>query len=445
MAIWDSIIRKFSERIASDLYSMGAADAQTESILAARAYRSGYYRPQLRVKMGQFDDNVGLNFTGLIAARIIGQMFGNGIELDFEGETETPGEQHVKAVLDANKQELLFHRAVLSAVEAGTGYMMIIPDGVIGADGSTYPRLQLIDPLFVTMDTVPEDYEVVTRYTIQYKFTGADGKERARRRVIERGEGQGWTVTDYEQATGTRWEMVNQADWGYDFAPIIHWQNLPSVASCYGEPDITESLIALNDRLNLVGSNISKIVRLYAHPMRYGVNIGDMKAVDVGPDQMLRISGDNAAIVQLEALGDLASSMQFLTMLRQAFFDTARTVDIDSIGDKLGALTNFGLRVLYQDNLTMIGTHRELFGDMLEELARRLLILNGMQPLECKVVWPDFLPTNTAEEMQSLEGDLRMEIVSKQTVAAKRGYDWEQELERMDLEAQIGYEREPDQ
>jgi hypothetical protein len=123
-------------------------------------------------------------------------------------------------------------------------------------------------------------------------------------------------------------------------------------------------------------------------------------------------------------------------MLKQSLFANSRVVDIDSIHDKLGALTNFGLRVLYMDNYSMIATKRELFGDMLEELARRLQIINRMQPVECSAEWPDFLPVNEMEEQTALKGDLEMGIVSKETVSKRRGYDWDMEQERISAQQQ---------
>ena len=106
-------------------------------------------------------------------------------------------------------------------------------------------------------------------------------------------------------------------------------------------------------------------------------------------------------------------------------------MDIDSIGDKLGALTNFGLRVLYQDALNKIKTKQKLYGDALLELNRRLLILNNMNPDPGAIIWPDPLPKNGAEVSTELKTDIETGLLSKQTAAGIKGYDWEQEMERM--------------
>lgn len=443
MAIWNNLLDKFSQKVASQVVDR----INVQPIIEARAYRSGYYKPQLRVSGGQYDDNIGLNLAGLLVNRVVSQMLGGGFTLDFEGNTESENERYVNAVLEANRQEVLFHRAAVAASESGTGYLMILPNGVVGEDGRIYPRLQLVDPLFVIVETLPEDYEIVIRYKIEYRFNGPDGKEHVRRRVIEhqsptadedgsQSGGDIWVIVDYEQGVNGVWVETDRTPWPYDFPNMLHWQNLPSSHSVYGEPDLTQAQINLQDRINFVASNISKLIRYFAHPMRYGVNIGNFEKLDAGPDKMIRISGQDADIRQLDALGDLSASMEYLTMLRQAFFACGRVVDIDSINDKLGTLTNFGLRVLYADNLNLIATHRELFGDMLEELARRLQILNGMQPIPTTVIWPIFLPVNEVEEQTALSGDLANGLVSKQTVSGRRGYSWEDEQARIAEERQ---------
>jgi hypothetical protein len=76
-------------------------------------------------------------------------------------------------------------------------------------------------------------------------------------------------------------------------------------------------------------------------------------------------------------LGDLASSQQFLLTLRQSLFDITQTVDISSMTDKLGALTNFGLRVLYADALAKLEQKRRLYGDALLDINRDCLPSTG--------------------------------------------------------------------
>jgi len=440
MSIFDSIYQNIAQRVVDQLSSRLMGE-ENRHIVTARRYRLGAHPAQLRVGPQQFDDNLVMNFAGLVVARGVSQLIGRGVSFDFEGEDVTEQELYCKAVWDANKQEILLHRAALGASEAGTGYLFILPDGVIGADGKLYPRLTALDPAFVTIEHLPEDYEMVIRYIIQYKFSDGE-REKARRRVIEHNApevledgtqtgGNTWSIIDSESDANGKWTEVGRSEWPYDFPPIVHWQNLPAIGTPYGESDIPYDVLRLQDRINYSASNLSKIVRLFAHPMRYGKMIGQGDSIQAGPDRMPAFSNPDAEIVQLPPVGDLAAALEVFRSQRQAFFDITRTVDIDSMADKLGALTNFGLRVLYQDNLAKIATKRELMGDALEETNRRLQVLAGMEPVPCVTVWPDFLPENELENAQQDQILNGLQVKSRQTIAEERGLNWESEQARL--------------
>ena len=426
MGILDWFYNGIAGALASRLIgSAGSGIAKT------RDYVRGKQPKQLKVREGQFDDNIVLNFIGLIADRIVSQTVGTGFELDFEGDTETDSEKWIKSLLDANHQEILFHRGAKFATEAGTGFMFIQPDGVTGNDSVMYPRLSLLEPAFVTIHTEQEDFEQITGYTIKYKLV-TDGKEVSRKREISRTDGNTWVIVDFiNRPGGAEWLEIGRQDWGYYFPPVLHWQNLPSLDKAEGEPDITDDLLAAQDRVNFVASNASKIIRFYAHPQRYSKMLGDSSKITAGPDEMLNFNTVDGGLFQLEQLGDLAGVMGYLRLLRQAMFDRARVIDIDSMQDKVGSLTNFGLKVLYQDNINLINTHRELLGDAIEELVQRLLILGGKPVIPCKVVWPDWMPVNEVEEIAAVVQDINAGLLSKQTAASIRGYDWETEQERL--------------
>jgi len=113
-------------------------------------------------------------------------------------------------------------------------------------------------------------------------------------------------------------------------------------------------------------------------------------------------------------------------------FDVARSVDIDSLADKLGSLTNFGLRVLYQDALSKLEEKRGLYGEAIVEINHRLLELAGAPDTDGgEVVWEDVMPANESEVAQAIRTDLELGLVSKQTAAGLRGYTWADEEERM--------------
>ncbi len=147
---------------------------------------------------------------------------------------------------------------------------------------------------------------------------------------------------------------------------------------------------------------------------------------------MIVYSDQNALIQNLEMQSDLSSSLSFIRYLRQALFDVSRAVDIDSMADKLGSLTNFGLRVLYQDAISKLEEKRGLYAEAIVEINHRLLELAGAPDTDGgEVVWPDVMPENELEVATAIKTDLELGLVSKQTAAGLRGYVWEDEEERM--------------
>jgi hypothetical protein len=428
-----------------------------QEIALKRDYRLGEQRRTLKVRYGQPDDNITTNFIRLIIDRSVSGMFGNGITFQLpEGYTEVKGKDgkktskaskdqlYLEKVWDLNKQEILLHKVALLGSESGTGYIKLQPYGLFDQDGKAYPRLIPLDPLYMTLETTPHDCDIVIRYIIRYNYTGADGKPVGFKEVTEKNDSEQWEVATFEDH-GPGWVELTRVPWDYEWPPILHWQNLPLAGSPYGESDVPEDIITLQDRLNFINSNNTKIIRYHASPKTYGLNVTMPDVEDEGgarkkkkdntwnPDQMIMFnsSDPNAKVQNLEMQSDLASSRAIYTDNRQALFDITRTVDIDSIADKLGALTNFGLKVLYQDALAKINTKRELYGDALIELNAHILEMNGMEPDGGVIQWPDVLPENGLEQSNELQADISMGILDPQSASEIKGYDWETVQERL--------------
>jgi hypothetical protein len=427
--------------VINDAYTTRAND-----ILDRRAYRLGVQRRQ--IKPGRYDDNLIMNFTGLSIERGVSMLFGEPPEFEFEkgeGDNEqevkaSPQEDYIDEMWEANSKAILLHDLAEDGGESGDCWVKIVPNGLMHND-KPYPELVVLDPSFMDVRCAPNNLNKITTFIIQFKTTDDSGKETGRREITQ------WTPTsDTEMNTGYwlitseinvrgKWEedpTQPPINWEWDFPPIVHWKNLPFSHSVFGMPDVTPDVVELQDRLNFVSSNMSKIIRLYAHPQRWSKFFGkDPGAVTMGPEDMPNSNNEKAEINQLVPVADLESSRLFLLNLRQSLFDITRTVDITSIADKLGTLTNFGLHVLYQDAVSKLNTKRELYGWGLKEINRRVMILANMEPLDCDVVWKNPLPENIVEAMQVDQGQLGMGIVSKQTVSERAGYDYEKEQARI--------------
>jgi hypothetical protein len=229
---------------------------------------------------------------------------------------------------------------------------------------------------------------------------------------------------------------MNEAEWPHSFPPYHHWQNLRNPLGVYGEPDVDIDALVLNDKENMVAGNTLKIIMMQAHPTKYTIGARLPDEVDMGPDAIWQFTSPDVKVGVLEGANDLASSQKFLETLRQIMFSSTRTVDISSMADKVGALTNFGLRVLFMDEMNKCRTKRQLTGAGLVELNRRALILAGFaNDVEGGTPqWADPLPIDGESQAREIQSDLGVGIVSKQTASEVRGYDWEMEQERIDQE-----------
>jgi hypothetical protein len=436
------ILDNLYNRVVTDIASR-VTTAMGKETITMREYRRGNQPKQLKVNKdkGQYDDNVTVNFVGLVINRSVSQMIGGGVEFRFDGEdgkVTTPQGDFVRACLDANKEEILFHRAALSASEAGTGYLFLMDkDTTYDETGAGYPRILVWDPALVSMKTLRNDFDIVIQYTHEYYVKDEQGKQSGYRKVVERdmeSESDTWYIRDYEMAANdTKWVMVNEAG-PYSFCRVIHWQNLPTIDSCYGDPDISYDMRSLQDRINGNASNVAKVIRLTAHPYKWGSGTkpaGDN--LDIGPDHMPWLSADGA--IHVEPPNDNTTGIGYLNWLRAVFFDTARTVDISSLADKLGSLTNFALRVIYQDNKNRIETKQELFGDALETLVYRLQIIGGLQPVHADVEWADFVPVDDLGVAQKDVQLVGAGIEDKQTAAEHQGLDWAKVSARLEEQA----------
>jgi len=431
---------------------------RANTILGRREYRLGKQKLFLRPSRDGYNDNQITNYIGLIVDRSVSILFGKGVEFDYgestgtdeEGdpvEKSTPIKDFVDEVWKANKKPDLLQALAKNGCESGMVFCKIAPQ-----DDGTY-KLIALDSSLMDIRTDPYDMAKVEKYIYQYKTTDRNGREMGVKEVTSLQKNEQWLVelSENSQASGDKWELKESIPWDYDFPPVVHWQNMINIGDTWGTPDITEELIGLQDQYNLNTSNRNKIIRYYAHPKRWsvGMNVRPANNVEVdgkkrkakgddvaeSPDTMINFpTGEGNGFYQLPELGDLNAVMVHIEDLRQSMFETTRTVDVATIKDRLGQLTNFGLKVIYQDALQKMESKRELYGWGLKEINRRLLILSNMGEAECELTWPDPLPENEKEETEFLEADLRMGVVSKQTVAEKRGYTWEDEKKRMETE-----------
>jgi hypothetical protein len=391
-------------------------------------YKGNQPRPLKPSKDGK-DFNVLVNLSGLIINRSVSMLMGAGVTFEHADEA---AKEYINKVWSKNRKDNFLHDLAQFGGTYGTEYIKIIPGGL--PDGTD--RLVALNPLQLVIGCNPHDIERVEYYVVRYNGY-QDGQETAYREVTKRDEsGNGWVILNqhYNRKTGSRWVTDSELAWGYPFAPIAHAKNLPNAGEVYGQADLMGVLDLQND-YNQAQSNINKVLWYHGHPRLY-IKGGRMDAlVDWGPDKIAQLIGDNAELKALEMAGDLEASRRFASDIRRDMMDVSATTDIETIKDKIGQLTNFGVRLLFKDELAKRATKQMLYGELLTEVNRRILYLAGQTEADGGwVVWGEPLPENATEETNALKTDIELGLLSKETAAGERGYDWKKEQERMQAE-----------
>lgn len=426
---------KWLAREIAEVLSPEAIDAMTKR----QQYYEGVQKSPLNVKPGQADDNLITNFIGLAVDRANAMMLSGGVQFTVPAGKDSPEYAYLGELWEKNHKQITLQRWGADGELFGTAYLEIVPDGITYND-KTYPRIVVLKPSLMAIECDELDADRVEKYIWQCKVSDNKVITKVVRRAYNDDvkmaddvmmtvpEGN-WVIEIWETSGNNNNPVLKSATpWLYDFPPIVHNQNLPSIHSVYGVSGLGGA-IDIQDKYNQITSNLLKIVRYHAHPKTWGRGFpanSQTEKASWGADEMIKFSSETAELQNLEMQSDLSSSRAIQRDLRQTLFDVTRTVDIASLQDKLGNLTNFGLRILYGDALAKNAMRRLLYGEALEEINRRLLIMAELPP-ENDVIWGSDMPADTKEDAMLIMQDLSAAIISKQTAAEKRGYTWKDE------------------
>jgi hypothetical protein len=388
------------------------------------AYYGQMDRP-LRVRPGDPDDNVLLNYARLIVNTTVAFLFGRDIRF------EVPGDEAADAWLQecwrANRLMSTITRLGINGAVAGHAVVQVRP-------GSPFPRVLLVDPMNLSVELDPEDYERVLEYRIQWNAV-RDGRAAVRRRRVVRLDGA-WEIIDEASAgDAPAWQELAREPWPYEWAPILHCQNLPSPNSFWGMSDLEQDVLHVNRSINFVLSNMARILRHHAHPWVWGRGFS-ADSIRASVAEIMVLPGADAELRTLEMQSDLASSIELYKRLTEALHKIASVPEVASGKlDSVGQLSGLALQLLYRPLVDMTEVKRSFYGELLLDLNRRLLELGGMEPqAEVVIHWQDILPRDprTEAETAMLEEQLG---ASRRTLLSRLGFDPDQEAAQREDEA----------
>jgi hypothetical protein len=364
-------------------------------------------------------ENVTVNVSGKVVDQTVSMLMGKSPKIATGDETI---DALIEEIADANLDDVFYHDLAEAGALAGHVFVKFSPDE------EKKVRWILQDAALVTVYWPPSD----GKRAIGYKIEWSEGKTDYRQDILFQAERMSWIILDLKKEGTGKWERTKEDTiWPYIFPPIVDWQNLPNYKSYYGKSDL--KLVEMNDSINFSASNINLILKYHAHPKTIATGVSAEKITETAVDGLWTVENEAAKIYNLEMQSDLASSMNYLEFLRAEFFSEQRAVDVASMKDRIGQLTNFGLRTLFLDALAKNSTKQLLYGYGLKELIYRSLVILSV-PVDAKainVTFYDPMPENKTETAQEAKTENEAGFISHQTGSEMLGHDWETEKARL--------------
>lgn len=437
--------------------AMKAADderkSRAEMILKRRRYFEGNHDKPLIVEPHQKDDNLILNLAGLTVDKMVD--FVGSPTFAIEGETESDGERELlDAIVEHCDLEYLFPDALESGMIAGHYYLRLVMPEEGEPSPDNLPMLGILPPEMVTVFWDMSLYGMnksALWYCISWETGSQTSKVQYRQDIVpidllmdseyfedfrdiagQPFDESGWAIIEWKKghrrngSTSNEWEMIAGDVWNYPFAPIVDSKNARNSHSYYGRSELRD--IHLNDGVNSVLSNTGRIIKFHAHPktIMYGYD-GDIQGTAI--DGLWQIPNEGARTENLEMQSDLQSSMKMLDTLRASWFSQARVLDMATQKDKLGQITNFGVRMLFSEQTENCDDKRKRYGRSFTDAIQNLFFMVTKRPVKLVDEWDDPLPQNRVEVVQSVQAEQNIGVTSKHTLAKALDRDYEAELE----------------
>ncbi len=420
------------------------------------AYR-GVWQPPLKPEPNEPDDSVLVNRCAPIVDKGVSFLFGKIVAIDAANEDGSSDDlDALQAWLDDawgdddDKMTLLSKLALNGAV-CGQAFIKIVPANPRA--GQKFPRLVVLDPQTVSVQTDPDDCDTVQSFCIEYDaFDYTNEAPITRKQVIARSDPDGlaalnggldsddtWTITNFARSGANgAWVQTGTAQtWPYPFPPIVSCQNLPNPNEFWGKPDLTPDIIEMNRVLNFIESNVSRIIKKHAHPWPWASGV-DPRTLNIEPGRVigLPLPESKMGFLEISAAG-LASSMQFAGDLRSDMDEQSRVpaVALGRVADlPRGNVSGVALQMLFQPLIEKTVQKQRLYGRLMRDVSKAMLALGGfsletLAELDITLTWQNLLPVDDLAAAQTALA-LGQVGVSRATLLAQLGYDPDAEADK---------------
>ena len=398
---------------------------------AYRSYYDGLHKRNLPLSPEGVDDNIVLNFCRTIVNRGASFLIGEGVEFDtvLESDDEIMEDVYDSWGMPEQRYNLLMELAITGGIY-GTAYLMI-----------SDTREKKLGKLTVSMLDPTQTYVFVdaeTNEPVEYQIRFSTPDYVRRRRII--GNGTSWDYVTEEYRRSGVWDELpdTRGRWPWAWSPITTIKNMPNPQRSYGVSDLHD--MDINDAVNAMASFVQRTTRIYSSPLLYGYGV-NKESLTTGKFYHLNQPDGFINSVQIHsAIGEAVNNMQVAVNYLHMVADTPA---FDPTVMSLGTQSGFALRVLHGPLLARNLVKRATYGTGLNEINTRLAAAYGYPDIDFTCVWDDPLPEAEDDIIARDKFEVGIGVVSKETVAKRRGIDWEREKERIlaEKESDEGPER----
>lgn len=408
-------------------------------VARAIAFYNGIVPPQLKVKVGEPDDNVFINYAEVIVDKGVNFLFGKTLKISVGTDADKSGEDYLEQVWPQAQRDEEFQEMAEEGAKCGDAYLKI------NIEPSGLPRVTVGDPLTYELESDPHDCSRVILFRCQYPLMDAQGnailfKEETTRAA----DGLSWLIQQYHSYNGGgAWSPIGDGvTWNFSFPPIFHCKNLPNPKSLYGKPDLTEQVLKLIAYISRLDSMCGKTVRVHSSPKPYAKGLRKQD-LEWGTDGMLFLGNGltnatksvDAEIGLLEMKGDLANAIAYRKVLREGLAEVTGVPEVATGKlESVGQLAGVALRIMYGPLIEKTEKKQLRYGRMIKECAAALMAI-GRVSGAVMLNWIDPLPGDEKAKVDVAEGKKRLGF-SEDTLIKELGGDAEKERELRKLDTQ---------
>lgn len=423
---------------------------RNQSYQKALDYYEGKQTKYLDRKEGEPDDNIVVNMFAEVVDRTISFLFPDmpTFKTDLADNAANPQEIWLKNCLEFSGGLGLMHEAGTNGSLAGHVFMKLYP----AKQGQKYPTVFTLDPRTVTVYWDYRDIRNIVWIEIFWSaaFT-LDGTATELSQaptqyneflqdIVFDPATNTWKIFDYSRPAGILtnpvveggWKVMAADTWDYPFAPVVHWKHGVNPNSFYGRGEGTH--LYLGDKVNLIWSEVARIIRYYAGPKTVGIGVDADDVQETALDGFYGVPA-GSDVKNLEMHSDLASSQKAAEYFHDAYLAQSRVVVLKGSIKDFQRVTDSSIRTLFLDMILKSKVLKSHYGGGLREVARRLLVIGGQGDYDVDIVWPDPLPVDKAQQVLNAQVERSMNVVSRETVSESLGHNWKDEKSKIEDES----------